>query len=444
VLDPVGASRLVLGNYPTPPPSGDGGLRVYPMVLYPGVSTPDLATVIDLRLGEDRSGLDLSLRPVPAVPVEGTVFGPEQALKGLVLRLIPAGLEGLANGAEVATTMVRADRRFTFVGVPAGEYVIDAPGTTLELTYEGAIPGATLPQPPGIRWGSFNTSSIDSGSAGTSYKRSSGSRSDDFWARTEVSVGAAGVSDLAVTLAPSIPLEGRLVYEGTTRTTVESVPTVTFGAASSSTSIASTTTTPRPTSQPTIAAEPANGNPSLGLPRSNRPTEADPLDVFHIDGLKPGEYVLRVGSGLARYAVKSITLDGVDITNKPLDASAIGPRSEVVMTLTDKMIVLSGNVHDDRGMAAGGAVLVFPVERDQWSRYGLTPLRIRAVPLAGTSEFSVSALPAGDYFVVAVEASQLSAWQNPGFLSRAAAVATRVTLQWGDARTLALTRVVVR
>jgi hypothetical protein len=252
------------------------------------------------------------------------------------------------------------------------------------------------------------------------------------------------VSDLAVTLAPSIPLEGRLVYEGTTRTTVESVPTVTFGAASSSTSIASTTTTPRPTSQPTIAAEPANGNPSLGLPRSNRPTEADPLDVFHIDGLKPGEYVLRVGSGLARYAVKSITLDGVDITNKPLDASAIGPRSEVVMTLTDKMIVLSGNVHDDRGMAAGGAVLVFPVERDQWSRYGLTPLRIRAVPLAGTSEFSVSALPAGDYFVVAVEASQLSAWQNPGFLSRAAAVATRVTLQWGDARTLALTRVVVR
>src|SRR6185369_1865705 len=97
-----------------------------------------------------------------------------------------------------------------------------------------------------------------------------------------------------------------------------------------------------------------------------------------------GEYVLRMGVGAAKFTVKSITIDGTDYTTKPIDASLLGPRSEAVVTLTDKLTSVRGVVHDSRGPVTNAAVLVFPVERSMWSRYGLRPIRFRAAPLSGS------------------------------------------------------------
>lgn len=445
VFDPVGASRLVIGNFMTPPPPAAGRPLAYAMTFYPGVEKADLAGVIDLALGEERTGVDLAMHPVPAVTVSGTVSGAAEAMSGLVLRLIPAGLEGMADGAEAATVLVGADRRFTFLNVPAGDYIVDAPGTSLELTYTGGTQGRLLPQSPGLRWGSFQSGSLDSGPPGTGYVRKSGSRTDRFWTRTPVSVGDADINNLDVTLAPAFVLKGWLVYEGTTRTTVETTPitTVTGGVRPSVTS-AVTETTPRPATQPTIELEPASGNPSLGIPRSNRPEDTDPADWFLIEGLKPGEYVMRIALGASRFTIKSIVIDGVDYTTRPIDASVLGPRSEAVVTLTDKLTTLRGSVRDGRGPVIDAAVLIFPADRAQWSRYGLRPARLRAAPLAGSSSFSVDGLPAGEYMAVAVSTAQLTAWQDPRFLERAANAATRFTLQWGEARTLDLTLAAVK
>ena len=445
VLDPVGGSRQVIGNFMTPPPPTRGRASAYAMTFYPGVDKPELATPIDLALGEERAGIDLSIRPVPSVTVSGTVAGPQEAMSGVVLRLLPIGLEGLSDGAEAATALVGADRTFAFMNVPAGDYVIDAPGSALELTYTGGVEGRILPQSPGLRWGGFQSGSLDSGPPGTGYMRKSGSRSDKFWTRTSVSVGEADIANLVVTMNPSFVLKGWLIYEGTTRTTFETTTvTMATGGAVSPTTTATTTTTPRPLSQPFIELEPASGNPSLGIPRSTRPEDGDPQDFFIIEGLKPGEYVFRITLGASRFTVKSITIDGVDYTTKPIDASLLTSRSEAQVTLTDRLTTVRGSVRDSRGPVIDAAVLVFPADRNQWKGYGLRPNRLRTAPLAGSSSFVIDGLPAGDYLAIAVSAAQVSAWQDPKFLERAAALATRFTLQWGEERGLDLSLSVIK
>lgn len=437
VLEPVGGSRLVIGNFVTPPPMVDGRPRAYAMAFHPSASHPDSAVPVTLGAFEDRAGVDVSLQPVPAVNIFGTAVGSSDALRGLFLRLVPAGLEGLANGAEAATALVGANGRFAFLNVPAGDSVIDAPGSTFELTYDAGGTGVALPQPPGLPLSGWQSGTLASGPLGSGYVRRSGPRGDGYWAHTTLTVGASDINGLTVTLTPSITLRGWIVYEGTTRTTVEQIPVTVFsGRAPSST--ATTTTTPRPPTQPSIVAEPADGNPRLGLPRSARPGDSDPEDLVIIEGLKPGEYVLRSAMGASRYTIKSVTVDGVDHTRTPIDVVALGPKSEVVITMTDKLITLRGTVRDDRGPATDSAVLAFPFERTEWRRYGLTPVRLRALPLKGRADFELSGLPAGDYFVVAVDPALVTMWQDPAFLEKAAAVATRVSLGWGDDRQVEL------
>jgi hypothetical protein len=142
--------------------------------------------------------------------------------------------------------------------------------------------------------------------------------------------------------------------------------------------------------------------------------------------------------GGSKFTVKSITIDGVDYTTKPIDASILGPRTEAVVTLTDKMTSVRGSVHDSRGPVTHAAVLLFPADRNMWTRYGLRPVRLRAAPLSGSSNFVIDGLPAGDYMAIAVSAELVTAWQDARFLERAAAHATRFTLQWGESRTLDL------
>ncbi len=123
-IDVDSAHLLIVGNYPTPPAIA-GRPQAYPMAFYPAAGSIADATPVTLADGESRDGLDIMLRPVPAVRVSGRVDGPPAAVRGLVLRLVAAGLDDLSTGSEVATTVVDADGTFTFLNVPAGAYTLD-------------------------------------------------------------------------------------------------------------------------------------------------------------------------------------------------------------------------------------------------------------------------------------------------------------------------------
>jgi len=145
-IDP--ANLLIIGNYATPPPV-NGAPQSYPSAFYPGSALVAGAQTIKLDAGQTRDGVDVSLRPVPTVRVSGRIAGGAQNMAGMVLRLIAPGMDDLADGSEVATTLVAADGAFTFLNVPSGDYTLV--GSRASLEYRTRVPfsdGGDMPGTP--------------------------------------------------------------------------------------------------------------------------------------------------------------------------------------------------------------------------------------------------------------------------------------------------------
>jgi hypothetical protein len=401
-LDPQ--VRIVLGDGPVPPPSPDGRLLTYPIAFHGGASLAEAATV-DLGYGDDRSGLDIQLQPVPAVRIEGRVDGPPDALAGLLLRLLPDGLEGLGLGGEAATTRVEADGRFVFVNVPAGRYVVEAPLSVNQ--YNAFVPfSLSAPTgPPGLGWGSVQNT-VASAPTGTTYTTRTYGR-PEYWGRTTVTAGAGGASNVVVPLRHAATMTGRIVAEGDPARPDDPGPAFAV-----------------------VAAEPANGEIPLGRPQARG--EAD--GSFRMPGLGGGRYILH-GTATAGWIVKSIAWNGRDMTAAAFDASSGADFTGVVVTFTHAAPVLAGTVRDARGQpAADATVVAFPVERAQWTGYGLTPARIQSTVVANGGTYRFTSLPAGDYHVIAVAGTDPAVWQAPGFFDAMAPNAAAASLRWGAER----------
>ena len=153
-----------------------------------------------------------------------------------------------------------------------------------------------------------------------------------------------------------------------------------------------------------------------------------------ISGLKDGEYFLRAGLPNT-FIVKSIVAGGVDHSDRSFDASSGADIPDVIVTRPDKVASLAGAVRDRQGApVTQGVVIVFPADSTLWTRFGLSPRRIKATAFYGSTGYKLTGLPAGEYFVVAVDASMLDAWKDSRFFAAAVGSAARVSLDWGQAR----------
>ncbi|HYN06780.1 MAG TPA: hypothetical protein VES67_05285 [Vicinamibacterales bacterium] len=289
------------------------------------------------------------------------------------------------------------------VGVPPGRYTVDARTTVSGMSFSGHVlgPQVLTPTPGMVSMGdvtaSFTTveSTLGSVSFGTRYTTGH----EAYSGRLAVTVGPTDVSNLVVPMTRGVRISGRVVRED--------------GAPLSG--------------RLTVGVEPANGDPVLAGPPADRMVARNPAGTFSIEGLQAGAYFLRVTPSL----VKSIVADG-DYTNRPFDTTSGSDITDVVITITDKPATLSGVVRDRQGtVIRQGAVIVFPVERELWARFGVEPPRIKMASYFGNRGYQIPFLPAGEYFVIALEASQPDAWHDPRFFAAAVPLATRVTLAWG-------------
>jgi hypothetical protein len=434
-LDLDAAHRLIIGNFSMPPPIG-GRVHAYPVTFHPGVTTPGAATAIDLALGEEKNGVDVVLQPVPTVRVAGQVQGPADRIGGVLLRLMlegPPSLEALGNGSEAATTFTGADGRFVFLNVPAGSYVIDT-GLRIELTFGGPNGGVAplLPAPAGSDYRGQGATTLSGGPPGFGYQSRGSAVPDRIWTRTPVSVGGSDLDGVVVVLNPTMSIAGRFVFEGASHA---AATTITAGGRAGGTPTLVREPVALPTRLPEIRAYPAAADGSLGMPRSD-PFDTSQTDGFLIEGLRSGTYVFHQDGGTARYIIKSIDVGGRDVAYVPFEISR--SLTGVVVTMTDQIPSLGGTVATEPRDQGRAAVIVFPVERDRWTRYGFSPARLLSAPTP-SGAFLFAALPAGEYFVVAVDVAHVMAWQDPKFLERASAVAARVRLGWGEKRRVDLT-----
>ncbi len=400
--------RLALSNYATPPPPGGGRPQAYAATFYPATSTIGLAEAIEIGLGTIRRGVDFQLRPVGTVTVAGRVETPAGSgnpnQPPLLLRLMPAGQESLGVGSEAATTFVDPDGSFTFLNVPPGAYTLVAPASSMAFTVGGGL--AMLPAPPGSS-GRF-VSSGWTATPGLSYVEHDGP-TPKVWGRISVSVGESDVRGLVLPLRPTVTVRGRIVMAADAAARNISLP---------------------------VNAEPANGDAALGNKRVY--TSVPEPGTFALEGLAGGRYLIGAPlAGRLGVAVTSVMVEGREVRDVGIDTSSGRDLNDVVITLTDKAIDVSGTVRGASPVPA--AVIVFPADRTGWTDYGWSPTKIQSKTVDTTGAFLIRGLPEGDYFVAAVPLSQHDAWTDPRFLEAASAVATRVSLKWGDKKVIDLT-----
>jgi hypothetical protein len=409
-MDMPGGFRYVFGDYATPPPPAPRAL-VYAIAYHPAARSTSEAVTIELRDGDDRRNVDVTLAPVRAATISGTVEGPAEALSGLMLRLLPERAHDMGQGSEQATALIDPNGRFTFLNVPAGSYVIDARRTLTEfqLGATGA-PTETIPRPPGFNYTGMSSTSAGSGPPGTSLTTRRMSGAPSYWGRTSVGVDGDDVTGITVVMRQGVTLTGSFVWEGH----AGAPPDV-----------------PR---APAMWAEPADGNAAFGMPGSV--LGRSPREPFTIEGLLPGRYTLRAVFLPGGWQLKSITWGGDDHTYSGFDASSGRDFEGVVVTLTEKAPRLTGTIMRGAAEPAPGAVAIgFPVERELWSGYGINPARIRTAVADTSGSYRFTGLPAGEYFLVAVEEGETYGWQDPKFLEAAQAQAVRVAIGWGEAKT---------
>lgn len=420
MIDIDQSTRVGIGGYPIPPPSTNGRAFTYAPTFAGGTSLA-AATAVMLDSGMDRTGVDVRLEPVPAIRIAGKVQGPPEAIAGLSLRLLAEGAEDLGTGGETGTAYVDQDGSFVFANVPAGRYTIEAAISTnsyisgfssLSMFY-----GAQLPRTPGPGGTSTMSGPALGGPDGVSFSTSTQMGGRKFWGRASVTA-ARDVSDIVLAVTAAGSISGRLVA-------------------------AADPSQPKPADDPRyVNLETATGAPWLGSPRSVYNRTASP-GKFVIDGVLPGLYQFRSES--SGWMLKSVIVDGREYAYKPFDTTNSQTFSGVVVTVTNAVQSLTGTMRDATGaIVTDGAVILFPVEADQWINYGVSPPRIKWTHTSSAGTFRVSSLPAGDYFAIAVRDTKALAWQEPGFFARVQGQATRLTIGWGEKKTQNLQIVDVR
>jgi hypothetical protein len=233
-----------------------------------------------------------------------------------------------------------------------------------------------------------------------------------------LNVGSSDVTGVTLRLRPNSTMRGSLV--------VENDPSK-----------------PAPAQPPrfSILLDPANGQPSLGLPRAFL-RQAGSVD-FEVTGIQPGEYFVRT-QGQGGWVVKSVLWKGRDFTTVPFDAATNDDFSGVVVTVTNAVPTLTGAVHAaDGSLPPTGLVVLFPVQPQSRVNTGLFPNRMISTIL-NNGRFRITWAPAGEYYIAALDRTRAATWRDPAFLTQLERQATRITLTWGQTLNQDLTMAVVR
>ena len=173
----IGDAAYRLGRgAPTPPPPAGGRFFVYPPTFYPSTVSAAQATTVTIAAGEERTGIDLHLQPVPTGRISGTLSGPDGPASMVTVRLVPAGSEDVSLGADIPAGVTDRSGAFLFPAVPPGQYTLRA--------YVGpsTAPAAVVP--------------------------------DALFTHMPIAAAASDIDGIIAILQPGLRVSGHFVFEG--------------------------------------------------------------------------------------------------------------------------------------------------------------------------------------------------------------------------------------
>jgi hypothetical protein len=376
--------------------TADGRILTNPTVYYASASSLGQATVITVKSGEVRSGIDLPLHLVPTARISGLLTAAGAPVGGVAVRLMPNlpdnGFAG--DEVQVAATSTRPDGTFTFLGVPPGQYFVDAVRRP-------------RPQiPPELASNPMVQMAFGGGGGG----------SEALYGATTVSTDGRDVSDLAVVLTGGVTISGRFVFDGTA-------------------------TRPAPQQMQNLAISlqsidgRTNGQMAFGGSGPRVPVDAN--GAFKTIPYPAGKYLVTAPAAGSAWIVQSMLVGGHDLVREPLELKG-EDITDLVVTYTDKVGQVAGTVRAPAGSTLKPAtVFLFPA--DYPDRIALADARLfRNAPASKDGSYTFGGLPAGDYYVAAMTADDAPDNRDAEFFTALSRGATHVTLTDGERKTLDL------
>jgi hypothetical protein len=348
-------------NMPQGPRGAETEQTGYPGTYYPGVTDVSQAQTVTAALGQELNSIAFPLVPARLSRISGTVMGSSgQPLIGAVVMIRPRGSNALGalrmNMIGNGGGQVRPDGSFQLTNVPPGEYVLDI-----------------QQRPQNIRnMQEINLSQLE-------------------FASMPISVSGGDIDNLTVMTTPAVSASGRVAYQGQ-------------GA-------------PKTTLQVT-AAPPSGGAAPIGQLISARALGGGRVNqdgTFELRGLA-GPQMIRVQNLPAGWGVKSITLDGADITDAPFDFKPGSNVTDLVITLTDQLSEITGSVRDNRGGPVADYVLVAFAENTKL--WGAQSRFVQTTRPNQNGTFSIKGLPPGRYLAAVVPALENGLHHDPAVLEQ--------------------------
>jgi hypothetical protein len=236
----------------------------------------------------------------------------------------------------------------------------------------------------------------------------------DFDEAASVPITAAGrdITDLVITTSPGATLTGRVIFEG-----VSEIVT--------------------PGRIMVQAADPGMG--MMFRPTADNGT-IDANGRFQLRGVS-GRALFRFmplspGPTSFGWTLKSVTLNGADVTDTPIDVASLGDASGLEITLTNTSTVLSGSVTNARReMVNDYVVVILP---DRLKEGAVSQRFTRAVRPNQEGRYQTRGLPAGDYLAAAVPMLEDGSEWDPAFRKQIEQTAKRFRLTHGETATVDL------
>jgi protocatechuate 3,4-dioxygenase beta subunit len=233
------------------------------------------------------------------------------------------------------------------------------------------------------------------------------------FASVSVTVAGTDISGLRIVTGKGATVSGRVVFEGT-----------------------ASRSSPTPLRVFPMPADPSS-TPILFA------GGADPLANGVLDD--NGNFQLAASSGRIfltvtappAWVVKSMTMDGEDITDQPLELTGKSSLSGIVIRLTDKLTQISGRVNDGRGQLLRDYVIVIqPVEEKE----PLIASRLTRTARPDTNgRFETRGMRPGRYIATAIETIEQGRQFSPEFREQLRRGAREFSVREGETVTLDLT-----
>ena len=359
----------------------------YAPTYYPGTTNGAEAQRVTLNLAQELNGQDFALTPVKLAKVSGTVLGSDgRPVPNTSVNLTPRSsdvtspLMSIANSARTD-----ANGNFTINSVAPGDYLLQTRGGTVFTTNEG---------------GQTRTVFTMIGERGPGGEAEVGS--------TPVTVAGEDLSHVVLVTMKGGRAQGQITFEGAGK--------------------------PENVANMRIMASPFDSDGPAMLGPGSGAVKAD--GSFELTGLAGGR-IIRVANVPAGWTLKAVRMNGQDITDTGAEFKAGETVSGLDIVLTNKLTQVTGTVTDNGNQPVKDyTVVVFSDDPQRWT--APQTRWVAGVRPDQEGRYQLRNLPAGSYYIVAVEYIEQGTWGDPQTLERLKASATTLSIDEGEKKTMDL------